>query len=285
MSSNDDARVSEIVRIMEKLFGEKVLMYDESFVRKSILNRCGRVKCGTISNYLSYISESCAEAEALLQTLVNTYTEFFRNPLVYAYLEKWVLPKLIDGKADGNELRIWSAGCSTGQEPYSVAMLLDEYNASAAKKIRYRIFATDISKSALRAAKKGEYTEDMIQNITVKRLNGFFKENGGIYKIHTRLKKSVSFSTYDLNDKLSVSPQESIYGDFDLVLCNNLLFYYKAEYQHNILQKLIKSVSENGFLITGETERYLLSESSRLRPVVNMMPIFQKTKNEVQYEV
>lgn len=285
MSYNDDARVSEIVRIMEKLFGKRVLMYDESFVRKSILNRCGRVKCGTISDYLSYITSNFAEVEALLQTLVNTYTEFFRNPLVYAYLEKWVLPKLIDGKADGNELRIWSAGCSTGQEPYSIAMILDEYNSLAAKKIRYRIFATDISKAVLKAARKGEYSEDMIQNMAVKRLKRFFEKKGDTYKICPRLKENIIFALYDLHDKSSNSPQESIYGDFDLVLCSNLLFYYKAEYQQSILQKLIKSVSQKGFIITGEAERYLLSESSRLSPVVNMMPIFQKTKNEVQYEV
>lgn len=82
---------------------------------------------------MSYISSNFAEAEALLQTLEITYTEFFRNPLIYAYLEKWILPRLANEKSDGNELRIWATGCSSGQEPYSIAMLLEEYNASVTK--------------------------------------------------------------------------------------------------------------------------------------------------------
>lgn len=125
----------------------------------------------------------------------------------------------------------------------------------------------------------------MIQNISFKRLKAFFEKNAKTYVICPQLKKHVSSTTYNLHDKLSNSPQESIYGDFDLVLCNNLLFYYKAEHQQYILQKLIKSVSENGFIITGEVEKYLLSESKKLYPVVCVVPIFQKTKNEVQYEI
>ena len=186
------------------------------------------------------------------------------------------MPRLIENKPQNGELRIWSAGCSTGQEAYSLAMLLENINASKQKKTRYRIIATDISQDALLAAGKGEYNEREIQRVRVKDLKEFFVKSGETYTVCDRLKQHVSFSFYDLLDSRSFCPQESIFGSFDLVLCCNLLFYYKPNYQRSILKKLKNSVAENGYLITGETESHTAAKYCDLIPVSPPSTIFKQ---------
>jgi chemotaxis methyl-accepting protein methylase len=186
-------------------------------------------------------------------------------------------------KSDKGELRIWSAGCSTGQEAYSIAMLIENLNSREQKKVRYRIIATDVSESALIKAKTGEYNEKEIQKIRVKDLNEFFVRFGETYKVSPQLKQHVSFSTYDLLDNLSSSPQESIFGNFDLIICSNVLFYYKLKYQQFIIKKLVGVMDEKGYLITGEAEKYNVEKSRYLNLVSTSSTIFQ-SKKEMHYE-
>jgi chemotaxis methyl-accepting protein methylase len=253
-------------------------MYDDKFIKQVVDNRLDIKQIKNPIDYFNDLSNNPVEAETLLQLLNNNHTEFFRNTLTFAHLEQWMLPNIMETKIGNNELRIWSAGCSTGQEAYSIAMLIENINSKKKEKTRYRIIATDISETALLEANKGIYNESDILKIRVKDLNDFFLKSGDKFKINEGLKKNISFTTYDLLDNLSAYPHESIFGNFDLVICCNLLFYYKQNHQDQILAKLINSMDENGFLITGETEKQSVSRLNDLYLVVPPSPIFKKRR-------
>ncbi len=270
--------LAEIMQIMDNVYRLDISKYDETFLKRALEKRFAIVETKKPSDYIQYLSSNSDEVSTLFQSLNITHTEFFRNPLTFAHLEQWILPRLMERKPDKSELRIWSAGCSSGQEAYSIAMLIENINSRKNNKNRYRIIATDISEKALREANKGQYSESAIQKIRVEDLKKFFIKSGETYTVCDRLKKHVSFSIYDLFDNLSSYPQESIFGNFDLVVCSNMLFYYKPDYQQSILMKLINSIDENGYLITGESERQTVSKYSDLYLVAPPSPIFKQRR-------
>ena len=274
---------NDLIQSIQSVIDFDISKFDDAFFIKAVENRIAIVKVNGISEYIQHLSNNIDEANKLLQSLYITHTEFFRNPLTFAHLEEWILPLLMNRKSDKGELRIWSAGCSTGQEAYSIAMLIENLNSRKQKKVRYRIIATDVSESALIKAKTGEYNEKEIQKIRVKDLNEFFVRFGETYKVSPQLKQHVSFSTYDLLDNLSSSPQESIFGNFDLIICSNVLFYYKLKYQQFIIKKLVGVMDEKGYLITGEAEKYNVEKSRYLNLVSTSSTIFQ-SKKEMHYE-
>ena len=268
--------LDEITQIIKEVYSIDISIYEETFIQKIISNRVAENGLQSIAEYSRYLISNQSEAYLLFNSLNITYTEFFRNSLTFANLEQWIIPKLVEQKASGREIRIWSAGCSSGQEPYSLAMLLDKYQQKESTRIRYRIIATDISLAELDMARKGEYRHDQVQSIKVSHLTEFFEKNGDTYTICPRIRENVSFSEYNLLDKESSYPQESIFGGFDLVLCSNLLFYYRKEQQNLILRKMINSMGPNGYLITGEAERHSVVSIPDLQSVTAPASIFQK---------
>jgi len=267
--------INKIIEVMDCKYEVDVSMYTESFIQKMINARCEKSGLESCSDYILHLSSSVEESKILKQSLINNYTDFFRDDLTYANIEKWVLPQVIKNKPINKELRIWSAGCSSGQEPYSIAMLLESYYNNE-KTLRYRIFATDISNSALNKAQKGEYSENDVRNIKIRHLNDFFTRNGDTYKIIPKLKNSITFSSFDMLDKNAIYPQESIFGNFDMVFCNNLLIYFRPEHQQYILKKLIRSLSDTGYLITGEAECEIIKKSHAFHLALPNTTIFQK---------
>lgn len=270
-----DKDVKKIIKVMNQIHGKEISMYDESFLTKSLKKRWVETGVETAVAYCNYLEKNSIEADALLASLNINYSEFFRNPLTFALLEQWILPRLISQKSGGGEIRIWSAGCAAGQEAYSIAMLMDKFGSANGNSIRFRIFATDTSQAALSLARDGVYDTDAVQNVKLKQLRDYFIKRDETYTISSRLRDNVTFSTYDLLDKSSANPPGSIYGDFDIVFCSNLLFYYKPDSRHFILHKVQQSISENGYLITGEAERGLVGKRDRLQMVAPPAAIFQ----------
>ncbi len=268
--------VGQVSQVMKDVYAMDISVYDESFLLKLIDYRLAAIGIKNPSDYSLYLSNNAAEAKNLLRSLNINYSEFFRNPLAFALLGQWILPKLIMEKPVDSELRIWSAGCAYGQEAYSVAMLLDMAKNYQGHKVPYRIIATDISHSSLNLAAKGKYQEELMQNLRIKDVKEFFVEENKTYKIAPRLKQHITFSYYDLLDKYTCNPQESIFGDFDLIFCSNLLYYYQPEHQQFILQKIIRALSANGYFITGETEKHTIASIRELHMVAPPASVYQK---------
>jgi chemotaxis protein methyltransferase CheR len=173
------------------------------------------------------------------------------------------------------EIRIWSAACAAGQEAYSFAMLMDEIKNGGSEKFIYRIFATDHDESQVNKAIKGHYSETDLNNVSLTRVKQWFTKHGETYSIKDELKVNINFTVFDLFSEELRSPVESIFGDFDVVICSNLLFYYNNKYCQVILEKTGRSMARGGYLITGETERRILLQNN-YHEVFPQSGIFQK---------
>jgi len=266
-------------KIRELIFqsqGIDLSQYEDVFLIKSVQKRMKETFCQSEEAYYSYLQQSTLEGEIFVKSLQISYTEFFRNTLTFSVLEKILIPSIVLRKANSNrnEIRIWSAACAGGQETYSLAMLFNEYSTCHGEKINFRIFATDQSKTQIQEALLGEYPEQALNNLNLKRVNRWFVRQGDLFFIKPELKEHIDFSAFDLLSEQFSCPPTSIFGDFDVIVCANLLFYYKPEYQQKIIQKACHCLSPKGYLITGETEREILIKSG-LHEVYPQTGIFQ----------
>jgi chemotaxis protein methyltransferase CheR len=239
----------------------KIMLYDDIFVEKTIVKQMQLNKIANPDDYFQLLREKQPEQYSLIDALNIGYTEFFRNPLTFAILEQLVFPTIVNSpkKDRQKEIRIWSAACATGQEPYSLAMLLEELKENTKARFSYHIFATDANPLLIEKAASGSYMESEIQNVTLKRLNRWFqRQDDNTFRIGKDLKNKIDFSVFDLLNESLSCPPSSIFGDFDLVFCANLLFYYKTDAQQRILSKTFRSVNETGYFACSETERDIL---------------------------
>ena len=237
--------------------GIDVSKYEESFLLNSFKNKIFEKKINSENEYLSILQNSAIEATHFKNSLHNNYSEFFRNPLTFSVLERIILPSLTHSikYSKQKEIRIWSAACASGQEPYSIAMLLEELKSDNTENFSYRIFATDQCDMQIDAAFAGKYESLEMNNVNMKRVKRWFAKNGNSFLIDPLLKKNIEFSKFDLLDKNLNSPANSIFGGFDIAVCSNLLFYYKPKFRNIILEKIQHSLSDGGLIITGEAER------------------------------
>ncbi|MFH1035095.1 MAG: protein-glutamate O-methyltransferase CheR [Pseudomonadota bacterium] len=269
--------LQEVILIMERRHGRDVSRYHESFLAKSLQKRLLATGSQDGGAYGRHLDQNPGEGLALWRTLQNTYSEFFRDPLTFVILEQRVLPALVRemDQAERSEIRIWSAGCAAGQEAYSVAILLEDLAAEGRGGPDYRIFATDIDEGQLEAGRQGRYDQDALQKVRSRHLRAYFQLQGQALQIIPRIRARVDFSTHDLLDQRPVSPPASIYGGFDLILCSNLLFYYRPDLQRAILDKALRGLRPGGYLVTGQAERDLVEQCGALRAVAVPPPVFR----------
>jgi len=234
--------------------------YNDQFLKKMIDSRMEKVACKTIDSYLDFLRFNPLETRMLTNSLEISYSTFFRNSLTYSVLEKMILPSLffIQNQKHSKEVRIWSAACAGGQETYSLAILIHELKESNTQTNQYRIFASDKSELQINNAKKGIFSYSSVENLSLSRINRWFKLTDDNYFIDAALKNGIEFSVFNLLDPLHSCPPSCIFGEFDIVILSNLLFYYKPLQRKLILEKARNVLSENGYLVTGETEREIL---------------------------
>ena len=267
---------SYLTELLLQLHGIDISKYEDSFLHNALLKGASESRCATVEEYGELLRAQRPAADRFLQYLNIHYSEFMRNALTFAALEGIVLPSLIAKIKSGNrkELRIWCAACAAGQEAYSLAMLLEERRVSDPDAPSYRIFATDQSETEIQEALQGRYPATGIQNVSMRRVAAWFTEQGGVYTVREELRANIQFSVFDLFSEQSRFPPESIYGDFDLVLCANLLYYYKPEYRQVILDKARSAIARGGYLVTGETEREILLQNTHVE-VIPQSAIFR----------
>jgi chemotaxis protein methyltransferase CheR len=264
--------------VIDHLPQSEVARYDESFLLRSLRRRMNETQCNLPEEYAKLIAEFPDESLLFLNSLQISYSEFFRNPLTFAVLERLIVPSLIQKKKEikRKEIRIWSAACANGQESYSLAMVLEELKNGGDEKINYRIFATDQSESLVNEASLGHYSYEALKNLTLKRIKRWFVHQDNTYIVKQELKDNIDFSVFDLSNTGLNCPPSSIYGDFDLIICANLLFYYKKEFRKILLEKAGGCLAKGGYMISGETERDILMHYG-YKEVIPQSAIFTKT--------
>lgn len=288
-----------IVRAVAGSHGLDISSYDEGFLRTTLSKRLAATGLTTLAAYGGHLEKSASEAGLLFRSLHIDHSEFFRNPLTFAVLEQLILPRLVreKGQCGGGEIRVWSAGCAGGQEAWSLAMLLEDLAGiqssveqasrllvpqqtgnrdglpTSGGPVPYRIFATDLSDPD--AARAGVYSAEALGNVRLHHVTRYFSEQGESFSIVPRLRERVDFSTYDLLDSSSASPAASIYGGFDLILCCNVLFYYRPEARQRILDKVRRTLSPGGYFVTGEAEMAMVSGHKEFRAVLPPAAVFR----------
>ncbi|PKM95239.1 MAG: hypothetical protein CVU84_06035 [Firmicutes bacterium HGW-Firmicutes-1] len=267
--------LSKIITVMKLTYERDISIYDEAFIMNALERRCIVIGAINADQYCNFLEKNKNEADHFFGSLHITFSQFFRDSITFAALEQNVFHNIIAHKPEGSEIRIWSAGCSSGQEAYSIAMLLSEISEARGHQIRFRIFATDISKEALADGIAGVYDQHAVQNVKLKQLNKYFTKQGNTYTIIPELRQCVNFSTYDLLDPSTANPPESIYGDFDIVICCNVLIYYKPNLQQLIIKKLQQALSTFGYLVTDESEKMLVQNCAKVQNIEIPTTVFE----------
>ncbi len=249
---------------LSEIKGIDLSIFNTSFVESTIEGRMKESKYTSFDDYVACLSHDNAELDQLKKALNNHYSLFFRNTLTFSFLENHILPLLFKQKVlkHSREIRIWSAACAAGQEAYSIAMLCDEFSKLHRSTIRFSVFATDIADDELQKARNGIYSEMNVKNVSYERIKNYFTRVGDVFKVREELKKGVDFSSFDLLSEECSCPSSSIFGNFDLIFCANLLFYYRPEMQEKIVRKLNHCLAPGGWLIVGDAEKEIVESYS-----------------------
>lgn len=245
---------NKIVDYVLKKFEIDISIYDDKYIKKILEDNMEKIGLETLDDLIIYIDRSEENFYNFYSSFLNNYSIFFRDEMAFAVLYNKILPQIIHSIKNDEELRIWSVGCSNGQEAYSLAIICDELKSKFNLEFNYRIIATDISITDLEKAKRGIYKASDMQNTKYKYMISYFDNISDEYHVKNQIKKNVYFSEYDIVTCKNKYPPESIYGNFDIVICNNLLIYYNDEIKKEIVQKLISAVKVDGYLVTSEAE-------------------------------
>jgi len=193
--------------------------------------------------YLTALRKDPGEWQLFMDKITINVSEFFRNPEIFARLETEILPFLLQG---GKSLKIWSAACSNGAEPYSLAILLKELTPART----HQILATDIDSRILAAAREGVYPEALVKNISDARLKRYFQKTEQGYQLSPSVKSLVNFKQHDL--------LTGAFGrDYDLIVCRNVTIYFTPQTQLELYQKFYQALAAGGVLFIGATESIL----------------------------
>jgi len=257
--------------------------YDFSGYKYSIFDKClkkriAATKSKNIDLYLQYIEKNIEEIKQLRNALTINVTAFFRDSLTFEYISYVLLPELISAKIETKNysIRIWSAGCSTGEEAYSIAMILNELLKKQDSNFDIAIFGTDIDENALKKALDACYSYEKMKNIKLELLNNYFDQQNGVYKLKDDIINIVNFSIYDMLDPRNYVPPESIYGNFDIVFCKNVMIYYQKKYQKIIFKKLYRSITGHGFLVMDKSEAPNPDFNRQFKKVNKYCSIYEK---------
>jgi chemotaxis protein methyltransferase CheR len=200
------------------------------------------------TDLLRAIRKSNVDYEALLEGLLTQETSFFRYPSVYQAFEKRVLPELHVKKFWKNPrtLRIWSAGCSTGEEPYSIAITIAD-SLSFSDSWNVEILATDVGRHALKLAERGVYSGRSLGSVSPEQLCAHFTKGSGGYQVKPRLRKLVTFTQMNLASAVYV-------GRMDMIFCMNVLIYFSEERRRTLVQRFYDTLEPGGYLFLGHSE-------------------------------
>lgn len=213
----------------------------------------------TYVDFFNLLDKDAKMYKEFIDYMTINVTEFFRTPEKFSELESKVLPELL---SKSPKLNIWSAGCSVGAEPYSLAMILKDMTPN----VKHRILATDLDVEMLAKAQKGVYTNTEFKNISSNRASKYFKQENGTYIIDKELKSCIEFKRHNLLlDKFETG--------FDLILCRNVVIYFTEEAKDGLYRRFLNSLKPGGVMFVGGTEAIL---NFRDMGFVSYLPFFYR---------
>lgn len=265
--SDSEELPEDDTKVLCKIFGKVNVKMGHDFSqykRSSILRRIERrmrIKhINTLSNYLEHITDNPSEINDLFKDLLISVTNFFRDPEAFVELKKTVIPKLFEDKDSEDSIRVWVPGCATGEEAYSLAILLHEHAQTIQNPPSIQIFATDIDQEALDIARKGHYPESIASDVSAKHLSRYFTKEGIKYQVKQNIGSLILFATHDL---LKDPP----FSKLDLISCRNLLIYLNRDLQSEVFNLFHYALKPEKWLFLGLSDSIL--EATKLFDSVN----------------
>jgi chemotaxis protein methyltransferase CheR len=239
-------------------------------IKRKVERRITELGLSRFEEYLLKIRGNSEEKSRLSQILTVTISRFFRDKEVFDILESFAIPTVIKNKTEKGDVCIWSIGCASGEEPYSLLLLWKEKFEKVYPQIHLSIIATDINKQMLERAKEGRYRKSSLKEIPEKILQGFFKIDGCDYVLDRAIRDAVEFRRHDIL-------RENPFHDMDLVCCRNLAFtYFSRASQSIILKKIAESIGGEGFLLIGKDESLPLFHPTLFVPTFSKEKIYRR---------
>jgi two-component system CheB/CheR fusion protein len=239
--------LAEVFILLRERTGADFSTYKEATVQRRLRRRMALGKMATIADYARLLRQEPSEVDALYEDLLIKVTEFFRDPKTFEKLGTTILPAMVKKKPPKEPFRVWVPGCSTGEEAYSIAMLLFEVTGRLRVHNPIQVFATDLSESAIATARKGIYPGGIASSVSPARRRRFFVKSGQEYKIVQRVREACVFARQDIT-------KDPPFSKVDLVSCRNVLIYMGKNLQDTILPIFHYALKSDGCLLLGKTE-------------------------------
>ncbi|MBC7975132.1 MAG: hypothetical protein H7138_09120, partial [Myxococcales bacterium] len=247
---SEDPAMDAVLRLLRDHFGIDFSLYKTTTVGRRIQRRVDLMRLGGLSSYVDHVKTDPEELNSLYQDLLIGVTQFFRDPEAFERLEQEVIPALLDrlpNLPNDEELRVWVAGCATGEEAYSLAILFWEAFAARSRPVRLKMLATDVHQGSLEHAGAGVYGDEQLQFVSPKRLQRFFTKRSSGYQVSQDLRQLIVFARHNVT-------KDAPFTKMNFISCRNMLIYFQPQPQRTVLSLFHFGLASGGVLFLGASE-------------------------------
>ncbi|HKO62122.1 MAG TPA: CheR family methyltransferase, partial [Pyrinomonadaceae bacterium] len=247
ITPTDEQALRDVFTQLRMRTGHDFSNYKRGTMLRRLERRIGLKELSGLPAYAEYMRDHSEEAVALMKDLLISVTHFFRDPKTIEAFERLVLPRVFERKSENQSVRVWVAGCATGEEAYTMAMLLCEAAAKSSTAYPLQVFATDLDANAIAVAREGYYTEAEVADVSTERLQRFFQKEADGYRVRRELREMVLFAVHNVI-------KDPPFSHLDLVSCRNLLIYLNRTAQARLLEVMHFALNPESYLFLGASE-------------------------------
>ncbi len=270
MSEADTVAMQTLLDMVHASSGHDFRDYKRPTLIRRIRRRVQLADAKTIPEYLEYVQLNSTEIIKLRNDFLLTVTQFFRDTKSFEVLENSIIPKIFESTHPNESIRVWSCGCATGEEPYSIAILLMEKNGHQSDRHELNVFASDISEEALKVGRLGWYPATIEKDVSASRLQRFYKKDAEGYRVRNELRETILFSNHNV---LSDPP----FAKLNMVVCRNLLIYLDRSIQKRVFELFYYALKPGGYLFLGNSES--IDTNDLFIPVDKSNSVYRKNPN------
>ncbi|HUS31524.1 MAG TPA: CheR family methyltransferase [Kofleriaceae bacterium] len=244
---NEDPAMDSLLRQLRDGFGIDFSLYKITTVARRVQRRAELMRAQSLDQYAEHVRNDPSELNTLYQDLLIGVTQFFRDPESFDLLEREVIPQLLDKIPPEQEVRVWSAGCATGEEPYSLAMLFYEQMSARQRPLNLKILATDVHQLSLETASAGIYGEQQLANLSPQRRERFFIKRATGFQVSPELRSLIVFARHNVT-------KDAPFTKMNFISCRNMLIYFQPQAQRTVMSLFHFALAPNGVLFLGASE-------------------------------
>src|SRR5215831_16742239 len=270
--SSDDPRFEALLDYLKGTRGFDFTAYKRSSLMRRIQKRLQAISIESYDGYQAYLEAHPEEFGLLFNTILINVTSFFRDPEAWGYLTSQIVPRILGGSRPDSAIRVWSAGCASGEEAYTLAMVLAEQLGIEAFRRRVKIYASDVDEDALMQARHATYAASQVEDVPPELRSKYFERVDDRYLFNKDVRRSIIFGRHDL-------VQDAPISRVNLLVCRNTLMYFTRETQAKVLNRFHFALRNGGFLFMGRAE-LLLTHGELFTPVELKWRVFGKTVSQ-----